>query len=197
MIKLKECEKIIEPMLTPKRFYHSKCVSKSAGELAKLYGADEKKAKIAGMLHDIMKDTSEAEQLTIMKRFGTILSTVEMAKPKLWHAISGAVYIEHELKIDDPEIISAVRWHTTGHKNMTLLEKVIFIADFISEDRDYDGVEGMRKLSGKSLELAIIEGTTFTFAEQFEIKTLIGPDMLDAYNDAVMSVNKNHIGGNK
>lgn len=192
-VKISEYEKIIEPYLTKQRFYHSKCVAKEAGKLAKRYGADVERAKVAGILHDIMKDTAHEEQLKIINRFGIILDDIEREKPKLWHAISGAAYVEHVLNIDDPEILSAIRYHTTGRKNMTLLEKVIFIADYTSEDRTYSGVERMRAKAKESLELAMIEGITFTFSEQFENKNIIGPDMLDAYNDAIRAVYKSEI----
>lgn len=188
MLTVTECEQIIRPFLTEKRFYHSKCVSKEAGVLARRFGADPEKAEIAGMLHDIMKDTDADKQLKIMERFGIIRNNIEKQKPKLWHAISGAAYIEHELNVRDPDILSAVRWHTTGRKDMTLLDKVIFIADFISADRDYEGVEEMRKLAETSLEKAMIEGIVFTANEQFEKHMLLGTDMIDAYNDAVLLV---------
>lgn len=188
MLTVTECEGIIKPLLTEKRFYHSRCVSREAEVLARRFGADPEKAEVAGMLHDIMKDTDQDKQLKIMERFGIIRNNIENQKPKLWHAISGAAYIEHELGIRDPEILSAVRWHTTGRKGMTLPEKVLFIADFISADRDYEGVEEMRRLAETSLEKAMIEGIIFTADEQFEKKLLLGTDMIDAYNDAVLVV---------
>jgi len=188
MLTVTQCEQIIKSFLTKERFYHSCCVSKEAGVLARRFGADAEKAEIAGMLHDIMKDTGPNKQLKIMERFGIILSNIEKQKPKLWHAISGTAYIEHELGVQDPDILSAVRWHTTGRKDMTLLDKVIFIADFNSADRDYDGVWEMRRLAKTSLERTMIEGIVFTANEQFEKKLLLGTDMIDAYNDAVCVV---------
>lgn len=188
MLTVIECEEIIKPLLTRKRFHHSQCVSREAGVLARRFGADAEKAEIAGMLHDIMKDTDLEKQLKIMDRFGIIRNNIENQKPKLWHAISGAAYIEHELGIRDPEILSAVRWHTTGRRNMTLLDKVLFIADFISADRDYEGVEEMRILAETSLEKAMIEGIVYTADEQFAQQRLLGTDMIDAYNDAVLAV---------
>ena len=195
MLTVTQCEEIIRPLLTKKRFYHSRCVSREAGVLARRFGADPEKAEMAGMLHDIMKDTDSDKPLKIMERFGIIRNNIEKRKPKLWHAISGAAYIEHELRIRDPEILSAVRWHTTGRKDMTLPEKVLFIADFISADRDYDGVEDMRKLAETSLEKAMIEGIVFTADEQFTQHRLLGTDMIDAYNDAVLAVYGNETEG--
>ena len=167
---------IIKPMLTQKRFEHSLNVSEEAVKLAKKYGADIEKAELAGLLHDILK---------ILADFGIIMSDVELSAKKFWHAISGAVYIKHVLHIEDEDIYNAVRYHTTGRKNMTLLEKVIFIADFISKDRNYPGVEDMRKAAYKSLDKAIVEGIAFTITELAKDRAPIVPETIDAYNDAV------------
>ena len=88
-----------------------------------------------------------------------------------------------ELGIDDQEIIDAIRYHTTGRANMTLLDKVIFIADFISADRDYDGVDKMRKLADKNLEEACLEGMAFTISDLAQRKITIAPDTFAGYNE--------------
>lgn len=188
MLSVKEYQKTIKPHLSDKRFRHSCEVAKAAKKLAKKYGADPEKAEIAGILHDIMKDTAKDEQLKIMNCFGIILNDIEAVTPNLWHQISGAAYVEHELGIDDPEIISPIRWHTSGKKDMTLMEKVVFIADFISDDRDYKGVDKMRAIAKESLDKAIIEGLSFTISELAQNEKAIVSDTFDAYNDAVLSV---------
>lgn len=188
MLSVKEYQKIIKSHLSDKRYHHSCEVAKAAKRLAKKYGADQEKAEIAGILHDIMKDTPKDEQLKIMNRFGIILNDIEAVTPNLWHQISGAAYVEHELDIKDPEIISPIRWHTSGKKDMTLMEKVVFIADFISDDRDYKGVDKMRAIAKESLDKAIIEGLSFTISELAQNEKAIISDTFDAYNDAVMSV---------
>ena len=106
-------------MLTQKRFEHSLNVSEEAVKLAKKYGADTEKAELAGLLHDILKDTPPEKQLKILADFGIIMSDVELSAKKFWHAISGAVYIKHVLHIEDEDVYNAVRYHTTGRKNMT------------------------------------------------------------------------------
>lgn len=183
-----EYVKILRPMLSQKRFEHSLNVAQEAVKLAKKYGADEEKAEIAGLLHDILKDTPAEKQLKIISDFGIIMSDVELSARRFWHAISGAVYIRTVLHIEDEEIFDAVRYHTTGRNNMSLLEKVIFIADFISKDRDYPGVEEMRKTAYKSLDKAIVEGIAFTISDLAKNRDAIVPDTIDAYNDAVWAV---------
>jgi putative HD superfamily hydrolase of NAD metabolism len=178
---------IIKPLLSEKRYYHSLCVSETAVKLAEKYCADVKKAEVAGILHDIMKDLSPDEQLKMMTRYDIVLSDVERTAQKLWHAMLGAAYIEDKLGITDREILNAVRYHTTGRANMTALEKVLYIADFISEDRDYDGVEGMRKAAGVSLEQAMVEGMTFSILDLARRYKPIHPDTVAAYNQVVLA----------
>lgn len=186
MKNIESYKEIIKPFLGEKRFYHSVCVSESAVALAKKYGANTEKAAVAGILHDIMKDTPSEDQLKMMTRYDIVLSDVERRAPKLWHAMLGAAYIEDELKITDREILDAVRYHTTGRANMTLLEKIIFIADFVSADRDYPGVDNMRKAVNISLEEAMVEGMTFSIKDLASNYRPIHPDTISAYNQVVV-----------
>lgn len=183
----KEYQEIIHPFLTEKRYHHSLCVAEAAVTLAKKYGGDSRKAETAGILHDIMKDLPQGEQLKMMEQFGIILTNVERAAPKLWHAVLGAAYIKNELHLDDAEILDAVRYHTTGRENMTLLDKIIFIADFISADRDYEGVENLRKAAEVSLEEAMIAGITFTIQDLASGCKPIHPDTVAAYNQTILA----------
>ena len=84
-------------------------------------------------------------QLQILNDFGILQDDVEKQAPKLWHAHSGAVFLQYVLGIEDEEIISAVRYHTTARAGMTLLEKILYLADFTSADRDYPDVDEMRR----------------------------------------------------
>ena len=177
---------IIKPFLSEKRYHHSVCVSEEAVRLAKKYGANEEKAEIAGILHDIMKDIPHDEQLKMMTHFDIVLTDVERSAQKLWHAMLGAAYIENELHITDPEIINAVRYHTTGRADMTLLDEVLFIADFISADRDYAGVEELRNAADMSLEQVMIEGISFTIKDLVQGYKPIHPDTIAAYNQVVL-----------
>lgn len=190
----KEYEAEVKKHLTPQRYFHSKCVAKEAARLAKRYGAEEEKARIAGILHDIMKDTPKEEQLKILQDFGIILSESELQNPKLWHSLSGAAYCGHVLGVSDREVLSAIACHTSGKKDMALLDKVLFVADYISEDRDYPGVKEMRKLAKSSLEEAIIEGIAFTVQEKMEQRLPLGGGSIEAYNDAVLALREKETG---
>ena len=174
--------------LTEKRFYHCECVAESCVHLAKKYGANVEKARLAGILHDIMKDTSDEEQLKIMDKFGIMLSESQRKNQKLWHAVSGAAYIQHYMGITDQEILDAIACHTGGKSGMTLLDKVLFVADYISADRDYPGVEELRRLAESSLEEVMIEGIAFTIPERMEARLTLEPRSIDAYNEALWTL---------
>jgi len=186
MLSIEEYKEIIRPKLTEARFIHSVNVSETAAELARLYGCDEEKAAVAGILHDIMKDTAKEQQLKMLSDFGIILNAIEKLTPSLWHQISGAAYIEKILGIKDEDILGAVRYHTSGKAGMTTFEKIIFIADFISADRVYPGVERMREFAHESLDKAIVEGLAFTIKELALKNRPIIADTIHAYNEAVL-----------
>ena len=183
-----EFKEILKNRLTEKRYIHSLNVADSAKQLAKLYGYDEEIAYTAGLIHDCCKDTPAGLQLSYMLENGVELSEYELGVAKLYHSICGSVFVKKEFGIDNQDIINAVRYHTTGRKNMSLLEKIIFIADFISDERDYNGVEIMREKAVKSLDEAIVEGLSFTIKDLIDQGRIIHPDTLDAYNDAMMKI---------
>lgn len=180
----------IRERLSDYRFKHSVNVSREAVRLAVKYGGDVEKAELAGLLHDVMKDASKKEQLELMEKYGVKLNEVEQDAPKLWHAIAGAVYVKRVLKIRDKDVINAVRYHTTARAEMSLLEKIIYIADYTSEERDYKGVEKMRKASNVSLEYAMEEALAFGIEARVEDHTAIHPDTFEAYNEIVLAKKK-------
>lgn len=178
--------RLLKERLSERRFRHSLAVADSARLLAEQYGGDPEKAYTTGLLHDICKDTPPGEQLQYMLGNGLRLTPVELAAPKLYHAMCGALYAARELHITDPDILNAIRYHTTGRAHMTLAEKIVFIADFISADRDYPGVDHMRATCARSLEEGIVEGLAFTVKELADKAKPIHPDTIDAFNEAVM-----------
>lgn len=186
-----EYTEILRERLTEKRFIHSLNVAESAKELARIYGYNEEIAYTAGLVHDCCKDTPAGLQLSYMLENGAQLSEIEISTAKLYHAMCGSIYVKKEFGIENEDIINAVRYHTTGRKNMGLLEKIVFIADFISEERDYDGVEIMREKAVKSLDEAIVEGLGFTIKDLIDRgERFVHPDTIDAYNDDMMNILK-------
>lgn len=185
MANISAYKKAIRSFLSEKRCDHCVAVAKEAVRLAKKYGADPEKAETAGILHDIMKEASPDQQLKIITDFGIMLNDIELSTKKLWHQCAGMAYVAGHLGVEDQDVLNAIRYHTSGRSNMSLLEKVLFIADFTSRDRNYNGVENMRKLAETSLESAMIEGLSFTILELAEEKKPIIEDTIDAYNQAV------------
>ena len=176
---------IIRGRLTEKRFRHSLAVAEQAAHLASLYGADAKKARTAGILHDILKDEKPAALLQILHDFGIILDNVEAVTPNLWHAIAGAAFIERVLHVEDADIVTAVRYHTTGRAGMSPLEKTLFVADFTSADRKYDDVEEMRRLAEVGSAPAMEYALNYTIRDLAGRGLAIHPDAVHAYNELV------------
>lgn len=180
-----ECREILRSRLGDKRYEHSLNVAREAVRLAEKYGANTEKAYTAGLIHDIMKEEKPEIQLKVIEESGMEITQTERDNPKLWHAMAGAAYIKSELGFEDEEIISAVRYHTTARAGMSLLEKVIYIADFTSEERDYRGVGKMRRLANKSLEKAMLEGLSFTLETLVKKGKMLNLDSINAYNEVV------------
>ena len=178
---------IIRSRLSEHRFYNSMCVADEARRLAVIHGADPAKAYTAGILHDIMKDTAPDAQLRVFDDFGVVLDKVERHSTTLWHARSGEVFLRNILKIADEEILSAVRYHTTGRAGMTLLEKVVFTADFSSADRNYPDVGVIRAKADRSLTEAIRYGVEYTIRDLIARGKPVHPDTLAVYNEIVLS----------
>lgn len=182
-IKLKA---LLKERLDEHRFIHSLGVAESAYELSKRFGGDAKKAYLAGLVHDITKNETNERQLQLFSENGIILSQIEKNNPKLWHAMTAPLFIKNELGITDEELLSAVRYHTTGRKGMSLLEKIVYIADYISAERDYPDVDVMRSLSKESLEKAALYSLKYTLKKLSESELVIHNDSLNFYNELII-----------
>ncbi len=183
-----EYKRLLRGMLDDYRFLHSLNVAESAYFLAVQYGADKDKAYLAGLLHDIMKNATKEEQLQIMEKGGIILKPAEKNNPKLWHAMAGERYLRCEMGITDPEILGSVRYHTTGKAGMSLMEMIIYIADYISYERDYPDVATMRFLAAaESLEAAAMYSLQYTLKKLSASKGIIHPDSVDFYNELIIN----------
>lgn len=173
---------LIKGRLSDYRFYHSMCVAGSAVQLAKRYGADEEKARVAGILHDVMKEEPKKVQLAEIEKAGMKMTELEKKNKKVYHQMSGAAYVKEELGITDEEIINAIRYHTTGRRGMSLMEKIIYLADFISADRDYEDVDVMRRKVEEGMEEGMLYAFRYTIVDLVNQCKEIHPDTLDAYN---------------
>ena len=185
-------KKLLREKLDDYRFLHSLNVAESAAVLAEMYGEDRDKAYFAGLVHDIMKNAPKQEQLQIMEKGDIILSRTEKNNPKLWHAMAGEAYLRSEKGIKDKEILSSVRYHTTGKAGMSLLDKIIYIADYISAERNYPDVDVMRELALlHSLEEAALYALKYSFASLSRDERLIHTDSIEFYNELIINENEN------
>lgn len=135
---IEEIIKGLSKNLKQKRFNHVISVAYTAANLAMRYDCNMDKAFRAGLLHDCSKYLSDDEQIKYCKKNNIELSKVETSNPALIHAKSGAHMANEVYKESDENILSSIKWHTTGKPNMSLLEKIIFVADFIEPNRNFD-----------------------------------------------------------
>lgn len=153
-----EIKAVLKGRMNEHRFEHSLNVAERAVFLAKKYGADPEKAEFAGLIHDVCKGIPNEEQLSIIKNEGVSLDEDTLESPALWHSIAGAIYAEHEFGVTDKDVLNAIRYHTSGRGNMSILEKVVYMADLTSAERSYPDAEYTRNLTDYSLDEGIAYG---------------------------------------
>ncbi len=181
---------ILKTRLTPQRLYHSICVAEQAERLAVIFGGDREKSYTAGLIHDIMRYEPAEKMIEMIECDGQILSESEKNITVTLHAVAGEVYLRKVLGVTDKEILSAVRYHTTGKENMSLLEKIIYVADLTSEDREYPDVKEVRVMAEESLEKTCLRGLSFTIEDNARRCRPIHLDTVKAYNYLAERINK-------
>ena len=177
-----EYQALVQQRLTPKRFRHSVNVMERAVYLARILGADPGMAELAGLLHDIEKNTEPKMLLQKLRNSDILFSDADALLPQLWHAPAGMLFVRDRLGIRDPDVLNAIRYHTTGRKDMSPLEKTVYLADLTSADRDFPDVEVVRKLSETDPDGAILYSLQFILGEMLEQGNMLHPDSLDCYN---------------
>jgi predicted HD superfamily hydrolase involved in NAD metabolism len=182
-----EALKIVKEQLTEHRYQHTLGVVETAIQLAEKYGADVKKAEMAAIFHDYAKFRPKEEMKEIIKEQGFPQDLLEF-NSELWHAPVGAYLVEKEAGITDPEIIDAIRFHTSGRINMTLLDKVVYLADYIEPGRHFPGVEEVREIAKQSLNKALIKAIQNTILFLMKKNQTIYPDTFHTYNDLVQKL---------
>jgi nicotinate-nucleotide adenylyltransferase len=151
-----EIRKKVKKDLDKSRYEHTKGVMYTAGSLAMAYGYDYNKAMLAGLLHDCAKCLSTSEKLSLCKKHHILVTSVELENPGLLHAKAGMVLAEEKYHIKDPEILHAIKVHTTGEPNMNLLDKIIYVADYIEPLRcDAPHLEEIRRLAFSDLDRCV------------------------------------------
>jgi predicted HD superfamily hydrolase involved in NAD metabolism len=179
-----EALKIVKEQLTEHRYQHTLGVMETAITLAKQYGADVKKAEIAAIFHDYAKfrPKDEMREIIISQGFPEDLLAFNS---ELWHAPVGAYLVEKEAGITDRDVLDAIRYHTSGRPEMTLLEKIIYLADYIEPGRHFPGVEEVREMAKENLEKALIKAVQNTILFLMKKNQTVYPDSFYTYNDLV------------
>ena len=172
---------MVMPYLDENRIAHVTGVESQAVLLAMRWGEDPDSAAVAGILHDITKAQGKEKQLKLCEKYGIILEQAERDNPALLHARTGAALSRDLFGISD-EIYSAIRWHTTGRPDMTMLEKILYLADYTDPTRDFEGVEELRTLSFEDTDRAMALGLEMSIENLNERGKQIFHDTMDAYN---------------
>jgi len=144
-------------MLRPQRIPHVRGVEDEAERLAKRWGIDPEPAAEGGILHDITKKLDLNQQLLLCEKYGIITDELERTNAKLLHSKTGAAVARDVFGVSD-EVYEAIRWHTTGKPDMSMLEKVLYMADYIEPTRDFEGVESLRALAYEDIDAAMALG---------------------------------------
>lgn len=181
-----EMEKHLKKQLKPKRFKHTLGVIDCAVDMAERNGADVKKAELAALLHDCAKNYSRDELLSVAGRCRIPLDDITLKEPQLLHGPVGAVVAREEYGVTDPEILDAIAYHTTGREDMTLLDKIIYLADFIEPSRDYPGVDKLRAACKGEIDDACILAFSNTIRYIASISGLIHPRTVVARNYLIL-----------
>jgi predicted HD superfamily hydrolase involved in NAD metabolism len=175
---------LVKEQLTEHRYQHTLGVMETAIKLAEKYGANEKKAELAAIFHDYAKfrPKEEMKQIIIQQKMDPKLLQFNA---ELWHAPVGAYLAKTEAGIQDQEVLDAIRYHTSGRPNMTLLEKIIYLADYIEPGRHFPGVDEVREIAERNLDEALIQALKNSIAFLLKKNQPIFPDTLDTYNHLV------------
>ncbi|OUN07697.1 nicotinate (nicotinamide) nucleotide adenylyltransferase [Flavonifractor sp. An92] len=168
-------------MVKAKRLRHIQGTEEEAVRLALHWGADPEKARKAAILHDCTKYLSGKEQLQLCEKYGIVLDDLERRAVKLLHSKTGAAIAKHVFGMPD-DIYDAIFWHTTGKADMTLLEKILYTADYMEPSREFDGVERLRELAYTDLDAAVLLGCDMSIADMEERHQPVHRNTLEARN---------------
>lgn len=173
----------LKEMLPERRLVHSINVATCAVKLSEIYGYDKNKAYIAGLVHDCAKFLSDDEVDFYVNKYNIKLDDLEKCNLALSHSVIGSYIARYEFNIEDENIISSIKYHTTGKADMNLIEKIIYMADLIEEGRDFNGVNELRELSfNNKLDKALLISFNNTIKFVIDNEQIIHPRTVEARN---------------
>ena len=192
-MEYKEIENDVKSVLSEYRFTHSLGVAKKAIELAKIYGVQEEIAKKVGIAHDIAKEMTDEEMIEYAKVNNIRIDEIETVKPSLLHGKIGADIAAKKFGFTQ-DMINAIKWHTTGRENMSMLEKIIYVADKTEENRKGTrfNLEKSRELSTQNIDETLIFLMNEFITYNVKNEWLIHPETIKARNDLLLNQGKIH-----
>ena len=192
-MEYKEIENDVKSVLSEYRFTHSLGVAKKAIELAKIYGVQEEIAKKVGIAHDIAKEMTDEEMIEYAKANNIRIDEIETVKPSLLHGKIGADIAAKKFGFTQ-DMINAIKWHTTGRENMSMLEKIIYVADKTEENRKGTSfnLEKSRELSTQNIDETLIFLMNEFITYNVKNEWLIHPETIQARNDLLLNEGKIH-----
>ncbi len=188
-MNFEEIKEEVKKSMSEKRFNHSCGVAKRAVELAKIYGIDEEKARLVGIAHDIAKEMQKEEALEYARKNGITFDEIEQKEPGLWHSKLGADICMKRFGFTE-DMKQAILYHTTGNINMSLLDKIIYVADKTEENRTNQALVMARETSNQNLEEGLLQVAKRTIEYSLQKDSLIHPDTINLINEIIMNRNK-------
>lgn len=186
--KAAEIENYLKSKLTPERYAHVLSVRELALDLAKKYEADLQKVNLAALLHDCAKWMRTSEQYKAAAGYEIELDEIERYNPSLLHALIGVEFAVSHFNVDNPEILNAIRIHTTGSGKMTLIDKILYVADFAEPERNHAEAHTVRELAYQDLNKAVFEVSRYKIEHLLAKGVLVHPHTIDAYNSALQEI---------
>jgi nicotinate-nucleotide adenylyltransferase len=191
--KLSSYRESIKKLMSAKRYQHSLAVEEQAYKLAQIHGGDVARSVTAALLHDVARDMEPEKQLALIEKHKISFAESEKKERALWHAGAGAVYVQECLGIGDEEIIGAILHHTSGCANMNLTEKIVFVADKVSKDRNFEAVAKERKKAESSLEDVIFKYVKNMVSSLVARNRHVSQKTLETYNHYREKITKQKI----
>ncbi|NFO03862.1 HD domain-containing protein [Clostridium botulinum] len=182
MLSIEEIKLYLKKNLKSNRYNHTLGVVETAKKLAEVNKISIEKAEIAALAHDVAKNLSLQKMQSIIEKNNIELTNTEKENSNLWHSIIAPIEARNKLKIDDEDILDAVRWHTTGKENMSILTKIIYIADMIEPGRDFPGVEKIRQTTFENLDEGVLLGLTESMKDLLNRNLIIDLNTIKARN---------------
>ena len=181
-IKVEGYKEILKTRLSVKRYTHSIGVANTAARLAGMFDGDVERAYMAGLLHDYAREMSGSALLEIAVEHNLHGDAVDLLQPSLLHGPVGAWLLQEQGIVTDEAILEAIRWHTTGHPDMKKLARMVYIADYIEPNRDFPGVDALRQITYRDLNLGVLAGLDHTIMFQLQKGGYLHPWSIAARN---------------